>query len=119
MKKSANLVVLTSAIIGFAVLIGIFIGRITAGDTIQIEKHQFPSVNTESNTNKDGIIDINTADEDVLSLLPGIGEVLANRIVEYREKNGPFKDVRDLLNIPGIGETKLNGIIDYIMIGEK
>ena len=118
MRKSAILVVLAPAIIGLAVMIGIFVGRVTAGDTIQIEKHEFPSLNTGEATNQDGIIDINTASAEELSLLPGIGEVLAQRIVEYRERYGQFKDVKDLLKVTGIGETKLNGIIDYIKIGE-
>ena len=61
-------------------------------------------------------IDINTATADVFMLLPGIGETLANRIVTYREENGPFKSVDDLLNVEGIGESKLNNIRNYLTV---
>lgn len=44
-------------------------------------------------------------------LLPGIGETLAGRIVEYRQEHGPFSSVDDLLAIPGIGE----GVVDRIL----
>ena len=61
-------------------------------------------------------IDINTATADIFMLLPGIGETLANRIVTYREENGPFKSVDDLLNVEGIGESKLNNIRNYLTV---
>ena len=48
-------------------------------------------------------ININTASHEDLKTLPGIGEKLASLIIEYREKNGPFLETRDLLSIPGIG----------------
>ena len=49
------------------------------------------------------LININTANHEELKKLPGIGEKLASLIIEYREKNGPFLETRDLINIPGIG----------------
>lgn len=64
----------------------------------------------------DGKININTATEEALTYLPGIGEVLAKRIVEYREENGLFTQVTDLLNVNGIGTGKLNKILDYIAL---
>lgn len=59
---------------------------------------------------------INTADAEELMRLPGIGEVLAAAIVEYREANGPITDVRTLLEVPGIGEGKLAAIVDQITV---
>ncbi len=55
----------------------------------------------------DGIIHINTADEKKLDELPGVGPVMAKRIVEYRNEHGPFESVEDLAKIRGIGAEKL------------
>ncbi len=52
-------------------------------------------------------ININTADQATLQLLPGIGETYAKRIIEYREQNGGFKSVNELMKIRGIGEKRL------------
>ena len=51
-----------------------------------------------------GPVNINTASPSELEALPGIGAKTAARIVEYRQKNGPFKKVEDLMNVRGIGE---------------
>ncbi len=55
----------------------------------------------------DGKIHINTADEKKLDELPGVGPIMAKRIVEYRNEHGPFESVEDLAKIRGIGEEKL------------
>lgn len=62
----------------------------------------------------DGKININTADAVTLQNLDGIGEVLAKRIVEYRNKNGKFGEIADLLQIEGIGDNKFENIKDKI-----
>lgn len=51
-------------------------------------------------------LDLNAAAEEELVQLPGIGEELARRIVEYRETNGPFETVEQLMEVSGIGEGK-------------
>ena len=61
-------------------------------------------------------ININTAGVEELTALPGIGPSYARRIVEYREKNGPFKRVEDLLNVQGIGEKTLERIRDKVTV---
>ena len=55
----------------------------------------------------DGLISLNQADASSLEDLPGVGPVLADRIVAHREANGPFETVEDLLEVPGIGEANL------------
>ena len=50
------------------------------------------------------MININTASATDLERLPGIGAKTASRIVEYRQKNGPFKKVEELMNVRGVGE---------------
>ena len=63
-----------------------------------------------------GLISPNRADASQLEELPGVGPVLAERIVAHREANGPFQAVEDLLDVPGIGEAKLSAIRDLIVV---
>ena len=62
------------------------------------------------------MININTASENILDTLPGIGPVLARRIVEYREEHGPFENTTDLTLVEGIGAEKLIAILDLITV---
>ena len=62
-------------------------------------------------------ININAADIQTLTLLDGVGEKLAGRIVAYRGEHGAFSKVDDLMNVEGIGEGKLNAIRDEIYCG--
>jgi competence protein ComEA len=50
------------------------------------------------------VVNLNTATAEQLDTLPGIGAKVAARIIEYRQKNGPFKKIEDLMNVRGIGE---------------
>src|SRR5919204_4616855 len=61
-----------------------------------------------------GLLNINTATETDLETLSGIGEVLAATIIEYREQNGPFASVDDLLDVSGIGPATLEEIRDQV-----
>lgn len=65
----------------------------------------------------DGKMNINTASAEELQNLTGIGEVKAQRIVTYRENNGPFERVEDLLNVEGIGPATLDAIRDFVTVG--
>lgn len=64
-----------------------------------------------------GQLNINTATTQELATLPGIGEKLAQRIVAYRESNGPFSSVEELCSVSGIGEKRLDAIREYITVG--
>lgn len=63
------------------------------------------------------LVDINTAGLEELMTLPGIGEVRAQAILDYREEHGPFEYVEDLIQVPGIGEGILAGLMEYATAG--
>ncbi|MCW5876299.1 MAG: helix-hairpin-helix domain-containing protein [Anaerolineales bacterium] len=63
-------------------------------------------------------LDVNTASTADFERLPGIGPSTALLIVTYREQNGPFESLQDLLNIPGIGPRTLESILPFVMIAE-
>lgn len=67
-------------------------------------------------TPDDGLIDLNAADQAALETLPRIGPALAERIITWREDNGRFQSVDDLLAVPGIGEKLLAGIRDGVRV---
>ncbi len=64
-----------------------------------------------------GLININTAAAAELDALPGIGDVLAGRIIEYRELNGGFQSIEEIMAVSGIGEKKFGDIKDRITVG--
>ena len=65
----------------------------------------------------DGKININKASRSELMDLPGIGNVLASRIVDYREQHGDFSRIEDIRNVSGIGEKRYEAIQDKITVG--
>ena len=64
-------------------------------------------------------IDINRADVWLIQALPGIGETLAQRIIDYRQNNGLFNNVEELLKVPGIGTTTYDRIKDLITVADR
>ena len=63
-------------------------------------------------------LDLNASDLQALQNLPGVGPVLADRIMAYRRNHGPFRTPEDLLQVPGIGPKRWERIRDLVRVGE-
>ena len=64
-------------------------------------------------------VDLNTATAEELDTLPGIGESLAGRIIAYREANGPFRTIEQIMEVSGIGEAKFAELKDRITVDNE
>ena len=100
--------VLMITMIGFFVLLGVIVNDRAAPKEVEPQNakrslSEFP-------------IDINRASEKDLEKLPMIGPVKAKAIVDYRNKNGPFRKVEDIVKVSGIGEKTLERIRDYVTV---
>jgi competence protein ComEA len=71
----------------------------------------------EGSEGTDTLVNINTATQAELETLPRIGPELAQRILDYREANGPFETIEDIQNVPGIGPGTFEGLKDMIVVG--
>lgn len=80
----------------------------------EISQPAFQAIGTSGED--DGKVRINSATSEELQKLQGIGPSKASAIIAYREENGPFKTVDDLLNVSGIGEKTLENIKDQIVV---
>lgn len=77
------------------------------------ENYQMPE---EEKENSDGRVNLNTATKEELMSLPGIGESKAEAIMDYREKNGGFSDISDIMKISGIKEAAFEKIKELIVV---
>ncbi len=120
------LIILTILAAGFT--IGLFVGRNYCGQPMTLsipEEIRLPSptpnpISQEQDANSQEVffpININTASAVELTALPGIGDGLASQIVAYREANGNFSHVEQLMNVPGIGENRLEAVLSLITVG--
>ena len=122
-------VAVSLAAVVFAV--GFFIGRGTSGGDVIISPGTGVSSPADDYTEEDFALsedkdenkelqdekkNINTVGADELEKLPGIGSVLAQRIIEYRENVGYFEKTEDIMNVEGIGRGKYDDIRDLITI---
>lgn len=84
-------------------------------DGSQSEELESGQTEKDEETNL-GKVPINRADETELDTLPGIGPALAKAIVEYREENGGFSSLEELMEVPGIGEKKFAELKDRVSL---
>ena len=117
-KAGAFLLVLTITFVGF--IAGMLVGRNINRDvpTIQVQANRTSIEVTLPPTSADNEerININTASAKMVDTLPGIGPVLAQRIIDYRIKNGPFSEPSEISKVEGIGSETLLGLLDFITV---
>lgn len=70
-----------------------------------------------SDSGSGGVVDLNTADEQTLDTLPGVGPVLAERIIAWRDEHGRFTSVEELAEVSGIGDAMLSRLRDKVSVG--
>lgn len=91
--------------------------RLTDGQMITIPTaEEAEQLAAEQAAAQDGLVNINTADEQELKTLPGIGDAKARSIIAYREKNGAFRTIEDIKNIEGIKEGVFAKLQDHIKV---
>ena len=85
---------------------------------LEISADEFPVSEREYNilNSSASLVNINTADAAELVRLPGVGGILAERILQYREEHGLFTSPEDIMNVSGIGEAKYENMADMITV---
>ena len=124
-KISVLLAAVTVLFVGFT--LGLFVGRNSGSGTVtlaipaQMQTAPTAAATAPTQTVPEETVsfpvNINTADADTLAALPGIGQVLAERIVAYRRQNGSFRAIEEITNVEGIGEKKAEAILELITVG--
>lgn len=121
MKNTPFSILACACLVLCAFLCGLYLGRGMDRNEIRTEVlFTEPAASDTSDAASEpltGLININTADLDTLMTLEGIGQVYAQRIIDYRTENGAFTSIADITNVPGIGAKRFEAIMDKITVG--
>lgn len=123
LKRLAAFVIPALALLACGVMLGIFIMQTRTAGTISVQRaapdepeEAVQTVAEEPSDAADDRLDLNTATAAELQELPGIGEVIAQRIIDYRDLCGRFLDPEQLMEVDGIGEAKYEKIKDLVTV---
>lgn len=113
-SEKAAVIISAAAVLAAAASVAFTdIGKI--GVAVTVGTSQYATAQNEGAISSE-LININTATALELCSLPGIGEGLAAKIIEYREKNGAFRDISDIIDVSGIGIATFEEIKDKITV---
>ena len=120
MKKPAVSILWLVTCVFVAFAIGFFMGRSLNRAPVYIYQASGPAdetIGTQTDPTGSGPVNINTASLSELQTLPGVGPVLAQRIIDYRTEHGSFRSPEELSKVEGIGQKTLLAILDLITVG--
>ena len=124
LKRLAAFVIPALALLACGVMLGIFLMQTRTAGTICVQRAA-PEEAAEStqtvaeeavDATADDRLDLNTATAEELQELPGIGEVIAQRIIDYRELCGRFLDPEQLMEVDGIGQAKYEKLRELVTV---
>jgi comEA protein len=90
--------------------------RYDKGHPLEIVSPQTVPIEDNTYASQPQLIDLNRAELWLLQTLPGIGEIRAQAIIDYRRQNGPFHDKHDITRVPGIGDSTFEKIQNFITV---
>lgn len=133
MQRIYKYLIPAAAVAALVFSLGFFLGRRTVSYEVSIDVErpaaqvvEIPAAAEEALASapitdapeENVLVNINTATKEELMTLPGVGEVLAGRIIEYRETYGRFVTAEQLMDVSGIGEQRYAELADLVTVGE-
>lgn len=123
LKRLAAFVIPALALLACGVMLGIFLMQTRTAGTISVQRaapdepeEAVQTVMEEPSDAADDRLDLNMATAEELQELPGIGEVIAQRIIDYRELCGRFLDPEQLMEVDGIGQAKYEKLRELVTV---